>query len=114
MLDAAGVALVNATQFVKLLEETCTDPEQVVDVPPVIVAVVAARLKVTAIDEFNAMADTLLAGVVLDTASAALVVKPFAVWNCDASATPSLSCAAVVTRMRYVVEPDRGAAGVNV
>ena len=113
MLDTLGVALVNGTQVVKLLEETCTDPEQVLDVSPVIVAVVAARLKVTAIVEFKATAVALSAGVV-DTASAALVVKPLAVWNCDASATPSLSCAAVVTRIRYVVEPDKVAAGVNV
>ena len=102
MLDTPGVALVNATQLLKLAAEveTCTDPEQVLDVPPVIVAVVAARLNVTAIVEFKATADALLAGVVPDTASGALVVNPLAVVNCDARATPSLSFAAVVTRIR--------------
>ena len=112
--DGAGVALVIGTQVEKLLEETCTDPAQAVDVPVVIVAGSAARLKVRAIVLFSATDVAPLAGVVLDTLSAKFVVNPLMLVNADASAAPSLSCAAVVTRILYVAEPARAADGVSV
>ena len=115
LLEAVAGDAVKATQCAKLSAETCNAPVHVVPaVLAVIDAGVAARLKVTAICEFSATAVAASAGAVLATVIAALVVNPVAVWNCDAKATPSLSFAAVVTRIRYVVEPDKGAAGVNV
>ena len=78
LAEVVVMVLLIATQVEKPSLESCTEPEQVVVVPVVMVVLSIASLKVTVRVELTATEAAELAGLVLLTvgAVASLVVKP--------------------------------------